>query len=685
MATALLPVPVAWADNRVEGSVIEELVIIGVRDDRISKGATGLALDLKETPQSISIIDSEMMQAFGADDINDALELAPGLRVERWETNRTSYTSRGFEIKNTQIDGTGLPNNWGIITGAFDAYGYEKIEVIRGANGLLTGLGNASGTINFVRKRPTNQAEGQVRISAGSWDKYRLEADYSTPFSDSGEWAGRLVATTESSNSYLDGKEDDRHFLYGVIDGQLTENSTLAFGGSYQKAYTEGNMWGALSFINNDGSQAEWDTGANTSQDWTYWDTENQTAFLEYTYFTAQDWELKLSYNYRYNNESDQLFYAYAPAGLDPNNGLGLYGWPGKYSGDDSAHLYEISFSGGFDAFGETHELMLGVSYSDGELSLDYHPVDYAEPAFGALPSFPFAGNAIPEPTWGVKTANSRREEDLTRIYGTTRFHFGRLKVIAGFNAIDYKREALSLDVPMEENEVSPYVGVTYEVTDNTTAYVSYSDIYEPQDKYDFNEQYLEPTKGENYEAGIKTDWLDGHLLSSVAVFKAKQLGIGTYAGINGNGRYWYTGADVFSEGVEFEISGQLNDHTTASLGATFIDLDDENGDSTYTWIPEERISFTLNTSLPQFDTVSLGVSGSWQSKTAKADTNTGVDVEQGSYLLANAFARWDLDNQSYVQLNVNNLTDEKYINSLYEIGYYGAPRNFTVSYGYNF
>jgi outer membrane receptor for ferric coprogen and ferric-rhodotorulic acid len=310
MATALLPVPVAWADNRVEGSVIEELVIIGVRDDRISKGATGLALDLKETPQSISIIDSEMMQAFGADDINDALELAPGLRVERWETNRTSYTSRGFEIKNTQIDGTGLPNNWGIITGAFDAYGYEKIEVIRGANGLLTGLGNASGTINFVRKGPTSQAEGQVRISAGSWDKYRLEADYSTPFSDSGEWAGRLVATTESSNSYLDGKEDDRHFLYGVIDGQLTENSTLAFGGSYQKAYTEGNMWGALSFINNDGSQAEWDTGANTSQDWTYWDTENQTAFLEYTYFTAQDWELKLSYNYRYNNESDQMFYA---------------------------------------------------------------------------------------------------------------------------------------------------------------------------------------------------------------------------------------------------------------------------------------------------------------------------------------------------------------------------------------
>lgn len=129
---------------------IETLLITGVRQQRVSQGATGLTMDISETPQSISVITDDMMQDFAAFNVNDALRLATGVTVEAWETNRTNYSSRGFEIKNTQIDGVGLPNDWGIVTGALEAYGYEKIEVIRGANGLLTGVGNASGTLNYV-------------------------------------------------------------------------------------------------------------------------------------------------------------------------------------------------------------------------------------------------------------------------------------------------------------------------------------------------------------------------------------------------------------------------------------------------------------------------------------------------------------------------------------------------------
>ncbi len=108
----------------------------------------------------------------------NALRLATGIQVEEVSTNRTQYLARGFEIKNTQIDGIGLPNGWGIVTNAMDTFGYEKLEVIRGANGLLTGVGNASGTINYVRKRPTNEAQGHLGVSGGSWDRRRVEADY---------------------------------------------------------------------------------------------------------------------------------------------------------------------------------------------------------------------------------------------------------------------------------------------------------------------------------------------------------------------------------------------------------------------------------------------------------------------------------------------------------------------------
>src|SRR5262245_2607928 len=160
---------------------LEELVVTAIRAERLSKGATGLNLSVEETPQSFSTVTTQQMDTWGADNLNDALRLATGINVEEWETNRTNYMARGFDIKNTQIDGVGLPNDWGIVTGSIDSFGFEKLEVIRGANGLLTGVGNASGTINYVRKRPTNQSEGTLNLTGGSYDRWRVEGDYSTP------------------------------------------------------------------------------------------------------------------------------------------------------------------------------------------------------------------------------------------------------------------------------------------------------------------------------------------------------------------------------------------------------------------------------------------------------------------------------------------------------------------------
>ncbi|NRA83540.1 MAG: TonB-dependent receptor plug domain-containing protein, partial [Gammaproteobacteria bacterium] len=75
---------------------IEKISIVGVRSDRVSKGATGLTMELNETPQSISVISAEQIKNFAANSINTALKMATGITVEQGETTRTSYTSRGF-------------------------------------------------------------------------------------------------------------------------------------------------------------------------------------------------------------------------------------------------------------------------------------------------------------------------------------------------------------------------------------------------------------------------------------------------------------------------------------------------------------------------------------------------------------------------------------------------------------
>src|SRR5690606_3423579 len=111
---------------------LDAVLVVAQRASRASTGATNLDLEIKETRQSIRVVTAEQMHLFGADSVNEALRLATGVQVDEWETNRTSYSSRGFDILNTQIDGVGMPNSWGIATGAFDTAGYEKVEVIRG-------------------------------------------------------------------------------------------------------------------------------------------------------------------------------------------------------------------------------------------------------------------------------------------------------------------------------------------------------------------------------------------------------------------------------------------------------------------------------------------------------------------------------------------------------------------------
>lgn len=672
---------------------VEEVTIIGVRENRTSKGATGLVLDLKETPQSISIVSREFMDDFAAHSINDALKLAPGIQVEQWETNRTNYMSRGFEIKNTQVDGVGMPNSWGIVTGEMDSFGYEKLEVIRGANGLLTGVGNASGTINYIRKRPTNDTQGSLGISAGSADLTRLEVDYSTPFTDSSEWAGRVVVAAEDKGSHLRDYENDRVFLYGVVDGQLTENSTLAFGFSHQENNSTGNLWGALVLNYSDGTQAEFPRSSSTSQNWTMWDTTDDVGFIEYTYNLSDSWNTKLTYNYRSSENESKLFYAYTSDGIDKETGLGLIGWPGNWPDEEEAHLIDWSINGEFDWFNRSHQLILGYSRGDSDYYSSQRPSSLAEPAFGPLPAFPYDGDQIPEPVWGEKVLRSTNFQILERIYGSLKLELtDKFNSIVGFNFAEYHRDGRSkisyaaVDGKNEvtyfdqtEHEFSPYIGLTYDVTDNLLAYVSYSDIYQPQDQKDIAHEYLAPAKGVNYEAGIKMDLMN-NILASLALFKAEQKYLATYAG-ESEGTSYYEGVNVYSQGAELEVVGQVTDVDQFIFAITSLQLEGEDNNSIYKWIPRNTVNLSYSRQLQTYPAIQLGINAKHQSDISNDDSG----IKQSAYSTINVFASWNLTDAIDLQFNIDNVTNEKYITSLYNIGFYSAPTQYRASLNWRF
>ncbi|MGY1529337.1 TonB-dependent siderophore receptor [Luteimonas sp. A649] len=669
---------------------LDTIRVVGQRANRVSNGATNLDLSIRETPQSISVVTAEQMRQFGANSVNAALRLATGVRVDEWETNRTSYSARGFDILNTQVDGIGLPNGWGVTTGAVDAAGYEKVEVIRGANGLLTGVGNAAGTINYVRKRPTNEREGRVGLAYGSWNTLRAEVDYSTPFTADGTWAGRVVAAHEHGDSWLRANENSRDFFYGVVDGQVGDRGTLTLGYSYQRAESDGIMWGALPFTNSDGTQRVWPRSTSTTQDWTYWDTTAHTAFAEYTHDVADDWQLKLSYNYRRNTGDERMFYAFdgMGTGLDPETGLGLSGYP--WGGDDeaTAHLGTATLNGTFQMFGREHEAMVGLARARSTTDNRERTADFSSPAWGPLPPFPYPTNAIPEPAWSEPNLYSELDQELTRTFAATRIALtDRFKAIVGANHARYRRSGNSYDLTFDQTtkHTSPYGGLTFDFTDRVLGYVSYSDIYQPQDQVNANDRYLDASQGVNYEAGIKADWLDARLLTTVAVFKADQEGLATPTGqYNEFGMAIYAPVDVRSKGVELEAVGRITDSLDLVAGYTALRLDGLDGRDTYPWVPRRTANLLLSGRFPAYEALSWGIGGRWQSGIFNTEAS-GFRVQQDSYAVANAFVAWDFAPDATLRLNANNITDEKYINTLRYSGYYGAPANYTLSLDWRF
>ncbi len=638
-------------------TTLQKVTVTAKRERRISKGATNLPLEVKDTPQSISTIDKETLRDFGASGSNDALRFATGLVVDEWETNRTSYQARGFDVMFTQVDGLGMANDWGLVESQKDTYLFEKIEVIRGANGLLTGVGNASGTINFVRKRPTNKDGGEVIATAGSHELKRLALDYNKVLTADGSWAGRLVVTHEDKGSHLRALHNQRSTVYGVVDGQIGNDGVLTFGFTYQDSRQRSPMWGSLTLPYADGSLADFDVSASTPQDWTRWNNRSLDAFVEYTHSLSNDWEGKLTYNHREGKDSTRLLYAYSLTGSLNNDNTGLYGWPYRSQGDTRADVIDANLTGRFSAFGRRHEGIFGLSHS--RQKNDTVSYDATGSIGLPLPAFPYGGGVFAEPNWGATSVGADGNQQITRLYAATRLALtDRLKGIAGLNAISLKRDGTSIyggGVALTDektNKLSPYVGATYDLTPDALVYASYSDIFQAQDQRDVNGAFLAPMKGVNTEVGVKAEWLGRKLLTTLAVFGARQKGLATIAGFDPVAQQnWYEPRDVKSRGFELEVTGRLDEDTRISLGYTQLKLTGPDGNDIYEWVPRKTLKLVAESRLPMLPKLRLGAAARWQS-----DADKIAGARQDAYTVANAFAAYELTAAATLRLNVDNL-----------------------------
>ncbi len=681
------------------GQELETVAVYGQKGDGYlpadDSSATRLGLAVLETPQSISSIGQAQMRDFAMVSLNQALDTAAGVQVQRVETDRTYYTARGFDITNFQVDGVGLPLSYGNRAGEVDTAIYERVDVVRGANGLMAGAGNPSASINMVRKRPYSDNSGRLSLTSGAWDKQRVEGDVSTVLGESTRL--RAVAVREKRDSYLDRYQLEIKLGYLVVEQDVGDKSRLTVGGSFQSSDADSPMWGALPLYYSDGTQTDYDASTSTSADWAYWDTNRRTAFVEWSQSFSNGWQLILSHNANGRDGDAELFYVYSQP--DPVTELGLQGYASAYRLSEEQSVTDAYVSGRYQLAGREHEIVLGANWARNTLK------DASVYDFTTGNGFPPVGNLntwegkAPYPTFADGVDDPANGSDWTdrqqALYLATRYRFtDNLSLTAGARTIDWESEGRSYgeDHATEATgKTLPYAGLLYRFADDYTLYTSYTETFMPQRDMGQDFTRLAPSEGRNVELGLKGEVFDGRMLATAAVFRAKHDNTAEAAGtatdpVSGGVVRVYRGVDFASEGVELEVSGYLAEGLRGNINVTVLQIKDDNGDNARHYVPKRTLNTSLSYQVPGVLPLRVGAGLRWQDEIYLELPTFGTRVEQDSYALIDLFAHYAITDKLSASVNIANVTDEKYITSLYwEQGYYGAPRHsqLTVSWDY--
>jgi len=644
-----------------------------------SSAATKLELTPRQTPQSISTITGAQLQDFKLSSVNDALKYTTVIQVQEVETDRTYYSARGFDITNFQYDGIGIPFVYGNVEGDLDTAIFERVEVIRGANGLMSGTGNPSATINFVRKRPTLAPQARVDLTAGSWDKRRIDVDVSGALTESGNVRGRAVYANENKDSYLDRYSREKNIFHGVIEVDLDDSTLFTLGHTLQKSDANSPMWGALPLNFSDGSATDYSRSTSTSTDWAYWDMQENRSFAELAHNFANGWQAKAVLTHVEKKGDSSLFYVYGTP--DRDTGLGLFSYPSEYQETNKQLIADLYASGPFALAGREHELVVGGSWSKSELE----DMSWYDSTTGtALPPLEDWTGSFPRPLNDNGTNGSDFTDRMQSVYSAARWSLSdSLNLITGVRVVDVDSEGTSYGSSKStsyNNEVVPYAGLIYDLNEQYSVYASYTEIFDPQTKQDSSGNRLAPVEGVNYEAGIKAELLDDKVNLSLAVFRTEQDNVAAVAGMNG-GTVFYKGEQgITSEGYEVEVSGELLQGLQATAGYTFVDIRDAEDQHAVTYSPKHMLRASSTYRIPGLEQLKVGASMSWQD-----DIRNGI-AEQDAYALVNLMASYEIDRNWTVSANLNNLTDEKYLTSLYWTqAYYGAPRNASMTVSWNY
>jgi catecholate siderophore receptor len=658
---------------------------------------------LRDIPQSVVVVNRDLMDAQGVTSFQDALRNVPGITIGGAEGGQigNNINLRGFTARtDIYLDGFRDPGQY-----YRDIFDLSAIEVLKGPSSMMFGRGSTGGVINQVSKEPELKSFGEVSATVGTDDRYRTSADFNQPLSDTA--AVRVNMFAQDMHSTRDVTANKDHGIAPSLRLGIGTPTQITLSALLQRNHDMPDY--GLPPINGRPAHVNHDNWYGLTDDHTDQTVNSFNARLEHTFSPDVTLRSQMQYSqYTTNARETAANSVVTAAGVTLNKTAGnptnlplqdLYVQLASHDRlihDDTLDS-QTDLVTKFDTGSFQHTLITGI-----ELAHEtYNNQGYTR---NGLPLLSLLDPAE-EPTPGNVTTTignyAQSSANTAGIYAndTIRLNDQWMAVVG------LRRDRFAADItnslPVSTGTSLPppgYAaqtvyftsvrgGLIYQPSDAQSYYVSYGTSFDPSLEaltLTSGTQDLAPEKNYSYEIGGKWNLLGDTLQLSSALFNLEQTNARTQTS---SGEYVLDG-NIRVRGAEFGATGHLTDHWQLFSGYTFMDAKIVKAmDGTQGNVPANtpRNTFTTWTSYTFAGHWEVGGGPTYMSQRYAANTDV---VSVGGYtrwdaMLAYHQPRYD------VRLNLINLTNKQYFDALIQSdggrSVPGIGRTAMVTFDYKF
>ncbi|MGN7912755.1 ferrichrome porin FhuA [Enterobacter sp. 22466] len=683
------------------------------------QSATGTKTDtpIQKVPQSISVVTAEEMALHQPRSVKEALSYTPGVAVgTRGASNTYDYLIiRGFaadgQSQNNYLDGMKMQGNF-YNDAVIDPYMLERAEIMRGPVSVLYGKSSPGGLLNMVSKRPTTDPLKEIKFKVGTDSLFQTGFDFSDAIDDDGVYSYRLTGVARSNNAQQERAKEQRYAIAPSFSWRPDDKTTFTFL-SYFQNEPETGYYGWLPkegtvepLPNGERLPTNFNEGAKNN---TYSRNQKMVGY-SFDHEFNDTFTVRQNLRFAENKTSQNSVYGYGVC-TDPANvgnkqcaalapaDKGHY-LARKYVVDNEKlqnFTVDTQLQSKFSTGEVDHILLTGVDfmrmrndinswfgYDDSVPLLDlYNPVNS---------DFDF-GSKDPANSGPYQILNRQKQ---TGLYVQDQAQWDKVLVTLGgrYDWADQEsyNRVTNTTSKRDDTQFTWRGGVNYLFDNGVTPYFSYSESFEPASQTDAQGKLFSPSKGKQYEAGVKYVPSDRPIVVTGALYQLTKTNnlmadpAGSFFSVEGG--------EIRARGVELEAKAALSASVNVVGSYTYTDAeyttDTNYKGNTPAQVPKHMASVWGDYTM--YDGPLSGLTlGTGVRYTGSSYGDPANSFKVGSYTVVDALVRYDLARVgmagSNVALHVNNLFDREYVASCFNTYgcFWGAERQVVATATFRF